>query len=582
MMQNQHSKFANRSFDKMNFKPRFIFLYVFITTVGLLIIGRLFDLQIVKSESYKERANRQFVTPKNFLFNRGTIYFSNKNNDMTIAASMQLTYKLTINPKQITDPENVFNQISQITEIDKDDFFKKADKKTDPYEEVKNRLSEADAKKIDELKITGVSLYKEKWRFYPGGDSASQVIGFVGFKGNNLIGRYGIERQYEGILSRTNDGAYVNFFAEVFSTIGKSISKTNNDEGDVVLSIDSNVQKFAEEQVADISQKYSAEMAGVIVMDPQTGEIVAMASTPRFNPNDSKDPNALGLLQNPLVERVYEYGSVIKPLVMAAAIDEGVITPETRYTDKGTVVVADKTIKNFDGKARGNVPMQTVLDQSLNTGMVFIEQKMGTQLFRNKMLNYEFDKKTGIDLPGEVSGLISNLKGPSPVGYATASFGQGIAFSSVAAVKAFSSIANGGYLVTPTITRGYVNKMGSVIPFEKTVPKQILKPETSKTVTNMMVHVFEQYGNGAYKMEHYSIAAKTGTAQIAKDGGGGYEEGKYTHSFFAFFPASKPKFLVFYTLRDPRGASFASQTLIGPFTELTKYLIHYYEIPPDR
>jgi cell division protein FtsI (penicillin-binding protein 3) len=124
--------------------------------------------------------------------------------------------------------------------------------------------------------------------------------------------------------------------------------------------------------------------------------------------------------------------------------------------------------------------------------------------------------------------------------------------------------------------------MGTIIPFEKTIPKQVLKPETTKTVTNMLVHVYENYNNGAYKMEHYSIAAKTGTAQIAKEGGGGYEEGKHTHSFFAFFPASKPKFLVFYTLRDPRGVSFASQTLIGPFTELSKYLIHYYELPPDR
>jgi len=556
-------------------------LYCLTTLLGLLIIGRLFDLQIVKAESYKERANRQFVTPKNLLFNRGAIYFSNKDDVRPVAASMQLTYKITINPKQITEPEVVFEKLNQITEIDQADFLKKVEKKLDPYEEIKTRLDEVTAKQIENLKITGVSVYKEKWRFYPGGDSASQVLGFIGFKGDKLIGRYGIERQYEDVLSRTNDGAYVNFFAEVFSAIGKNVSK-NNVEGDIVLSIDSNVQKFAEEQVDDITTKYAAEMAGVIVMDPQTGEIIAMASSPRFNPNDFKDVESLGLFQNPLVERVYEYGSVIKPLVVAAAIDEGVITPETRYTDNGSVTVADKTIKNFDGKARGNVPMQTVLDQSLNTGMVFIEQKMGTQLFRSKMLNYEFDKKTGIDLPGEVVGLIANLKGPSPVGYATASFGQGIAFSSITAAKAFSSIANGGYLVTPTITKGYANKSGEIIPFEKTTPKQVLKPETSKTVTDMLVHVFEQYGNGAYKMEHYSIAAKTGTAQIAKEGASGYEEDKYTHSFFAFFPASKPKYLVFYTLRNPRGASFASQTLIGPFTELAKYLIHYYQIPPDR
>lgn len=563
-------------------RPRFIFLYIFIVLIGLLIIGRLFELQVLKADEYKERANRQFVTPKNLLFNRGAIYFTNKDSQYSLAASMQLSYKLTINPKIIDDPDYTYNALNAITPIDLDDFNKKVSKKNDPYEELKNKLSETDANTIDDLKIKGVSIYKEKWRFYPAGDTASQLIGFVGFKGDKLVGRYGIERQYEEILSRVNDGTYVNFFAEVFSTIGKSLSKQNKDEGDIVLTVDLGVQKFAEDQLASLVQTYNAEMAGVIVMDPQTGEILAMASNPRFNPNEFSDVESLGLFQNPLVERVYEYGSVIKPLVMAAAIDEGVITSETRYTDMGTVKVSNKIIKNFDGEARGNVNMQTVLDQSLNTGMVFVQQKMGSQLFKTKMENYEFDKKTGINLPGEVAGLVSNLKSGNAVDYATASFGQGLAFSSVSAVRAFSTIPSGGYLVKPTVTRGYISKLGTLVPFEKEVPKQIIKPETAKTVTDMMVHVFEQYGNGAYKMEHYSIAAKTGTAQIAKSSGSGYEEGKYTHSFFAFFPASKPRFLVFYTLRDPRGVRYASQTLIRPFTEMAKYLIHYYQIPPDR
>lgn len=562
-------------------KGRFILLYVFVSLCGVTIIGRLFDLQVVNSSDYRDRANRQFITPKNSLFNRGSIFFLDKNEERSLAASMQLTYKIAINPKIITDPETVYNKINEITPLNKEDFDQKVAKKDDPYEEIALRLNEDIAKQVDVLGLTGVSVYKEKWRFYPGGDSASQVIGFIGFKGDKLIGRYGIERQYEDILSRTNEGAYVNFFAEVFSTIGKSISDSN-EEGDVVLTIDTNVQKFAEEQLESINKKYSAQMAGVIIMDPQTGDIVAMASTPRFNPNDFKDVENLGLFQNPLVERVYEYGSVIKPLVMAAAIDEGVVTPQTSYVDKGTVIVADKTIKNFDGKARGKATMQTVLDQSLNTGMVFVEQQMGGQLFRTKMLNYELDKKTGIDLPGEVMGLTSNLKGTNAVGLATAAFGQGIAFSATTAVKAFSSIANGGYLVQPHITKGYISKIGSLIPFEHETPKQVLKPETSKTITDMMVHVFEQYGSGAYKMEHYSIAAKTGTAQIAKEGSAGYEEGHYTHSFFAFFPASKPRYLIFYTLRDPRGVQYASQSLLPYFTDLVKYLIHYYEIPPDR
>ena len=563
-------------------KPRFIVLYILVSIAGLFILGRLFELQVVNSEEYKDRANRQFVTPKNSLFNRGMIYFSNKEQEKSVAASMKLTYKVAINPKILENPDFVFESINSITPIDRQEFDEKVARKNDPYEEIAYRISEETATQITNLKINGVSVFKEKWRFYPSGNTASQVLGFVGFKGDQLVGRYGVERQYEDLLSRSNDGAYVNFFAEVFSTIGKTISNDNEKEGDIVLTIDSEVQKFAEDQVDKITEKYSAQMAGVIVMNPQNGEIVAMASSPRFDPNDFKKVNSLDLFQNPLVERVYEYGSVIKPLVVAAAIDENIITPETSYVDKGTINVADKTIKNFDGKARGNADMQLVLDQSLNTGMVFIQQKMGSNMFRTKMLNYEFDKKTGIDLPGEVSGIVSNLKDGGPVGHATASFGQGIAFSSVSAVRAFASIANGGYLVTPHVGMGLVNKMGTLEEFQYETPKQILKPETSKIVSDMMVKVFESYGEGRYKMEHYSIGAKTGTAQIAREGGGGYEPDKYTHSFFAFFPASKPEFIVFYTLRNPRGVEFASQTLIGPFTDLAKYLIHYYQIPPDR
>lgn len=563
-------------------KPRFIVLYILVSIAGLFILGRLFELQVVNSEEYKDRANRQFVTPKNSLFNRGMIYFSNKEQEKSIAASMQLTYKVAINPKILENPELVFESLNAITPIDKQDFAEKVARKNDPYEEIAYRINEETATQITNLKISGVSVFKEKWRFYPSGNTASQVLGFVGFKGDQLVGRYGIERQYEDLLARSNEGAYVNFFAEVFSTIGKTISNDSEKEGDIVLTIDSEVQKFAEDQVDKITEKYSAQMAGVIVMNPQNGEILAMASSPRFNPNDFKKVNSLELFQNPMVERVYEYGSVIKPLVVAAAIDENVITPETSYVDKGTINVADKTIKNFDGKARGNANMQLVLDQSLNTGMVFIQQKMGSNMFRTKMLNYEFDKKTGIDLPGEVSGIVSSLKDGGPVGHATASFGQGIAFSSVSAVRAFASIANGGYLVTPHVGLGLINKMGSLEKFEYETPKQILKTETSKTVSDMMVKVFESYGDGRYKMDHYSIGAKTGTAQIAREGGGGYEADKYTHSFFAFFPASEPKFIVFYTLRNPRGVEFASQTLIGPFTDLAKYLIHYYQIPPDR
>ena len=284
-----------------------------------------------------------------------------------------------------------------------------------------------------------------------------------------------------------------------------------------------------------------------------------------------------------MVENVFEFGSVIKPLVVAGAIDQGVITPETTYTDKGSVVVNKQTIYNFDKKARGQATMQTVLDQSLNTGMVFIENKMGHDSFRKYMKNYGIGEKTGIDLPNETSGLIRNLDSKIDVDYATASFGQGIAMTPVETARAFASLANGGTLVTPHLVKEIKYEDGTTSKLDFPPARTgLLKKESTDTTTRMLVHVFESYSSGAHKFEHHSVATKTGTAQVARDDGKGYYEDRHMHSFFGYFPAYDPKFVVFLFLKNPKGVRYASETLIPPFVNTTKFLLNYYNIPPDR
>jgi len=569
--------------SKIKNNSRTNFLSYSIVLIGFLIIVRLFSLQIIHTSDYADKADRQYATPKGSIFDRGTIFFTKKDGNLVSAGTVMTGFKLAINPKQIIDAEKTYGLLNAITPIDKQDFIDRAKKKNDPYEEIKLHLTKEVADQIDSLKISGVSIYQDKWRFYPGESLASHVIGFVSFKGDDLLGRYGIERSYNDTLSRGKKDPYINFFAEVFSNIGETLFSRDDIEGDVVMNIEPTVQAYAENSLKNLNSKWNPDSSGIIIINPNTGSIYAMAATPDFNPNEFKKIKSGFSFSNPLVESVIEMGSVIKPLVMAAGIDSGVVTSDTVYTDKGFVQVSDRVINNFDKKGRGRVNMQEVLNQSLNTGMVFVEQKLGKQKFREYMLGYKIGEKTGIDLPGEVSGIVSNLKAPGEVEYANAAFGQGIALTPIAAARAFSIIANGGKLINPHVASKINYSMNKDRKIEQdAVQLTLLKPETTKEITRMLVNVVDSYGNGSYKLTNYSVAGKTGTAQVADTVNGGYYKNQHTHSFFGYFPAYNPKFLIYVYTKNPKGAQFASQSVLPVFMENVKFLLNYYEVPPDR
>lgn len=559
-----------------------------IVVFSFILIAKLFLLQVVHSNSYSEMADRQYATPSSDIFERGTIFFTRKDGQLVSAAVQSSGFKIAINTEKLVDKEGAYKKLNEIIEVPYDEFIKKAEKKNDPYEEIANHVPKDDADKIAALKIPGVSIFKEKWRFYPGNNMASHTLGFVGYKGDELGGRYGLERSYNEELSRNKDNPYLNFFAEVFTNLKDNLFDDDTREGDVVTSIEPQVQNLLEKELIAVKTKYSVDKIGGIIMDPMDGSVYALSVKPDFDPNNFSKIEGTSVFTNPLVENVLEFGSVVKPLVMASAIDAGVVTANTTYNDTGSVTVEKKIINNFDKKGRGpNTSMQEVLNQSLNTGMVFVFEKLGKQRMHDYMLSFGLKDKTGIDLPNETSGLVSgltsNLKNARKIEYTNAAFGQGIAMTPFEMVRALASLSNGGKLVTPHIVEKIKYPDGTEKEFTYDTVDTKISKETSEEITRMLVNAMDQsLKGGDAKLENYSMAVKTGTAQVAKDGGGGYYEDRHTHSFFGYLPAYEPRFIVFLFAINPKGSQYAATTWADPFLNISKFLINYYEIPPDR
>ena len=552
------------------------------TLVALLLIGKLYIVQLLQGDEYREKADRQYASSGREIWDRGSIFFETRNGDRVSAATLQSGVTLAVNPKEIIDVEALYARLAQELPLERTAFLAKAGKKNDPYEEIARRVPEERARRLGEEKLSGVSLSKERWRLYPGGTLAEHLLGFVGSDGDALAGRYGLERYYDDVLSRQRGGLYRNFFAEIFSGIKRAVGPERL-EGDVITSIEPSVEQVLEDTLSRLAMSFSTRRTGGIIMDPGNGRIYAMALSPSFDPNEFGKEADQSRFSNALVESVYEMGSILKPLTLAAGLDAGLITATSTYNDAGSLTLSGKTISNFDGKGRGRVSMQEVLNQSLNTGAATVALKLGKERFLDYFTRFGLGEETGIDLPAEAEGLIRNLASGRDIELATASYGQGVALTPIQTVRALASLGNGGYLVTPHVATKIAYKTGITRSIESTEKRQALKPETSEEISRMLAEVVDTaLLGGQYRMPHHSIAAKTGTALIADPEHGGYYADRFLHAFFGYVPAYSPRFIVFLYAVEPKGVAFASHTLTAPFMEIVKFLINYYEIPPDR
>ena len=568
----------------MTKKKDFSFIHFFsigIIAVAILLCVRLYQVQIQKGEHFKSLSERQYDSISlDENFDRGLIIFKYKDGRDFFAASNQSGYILAIDPAHLDNPELVYRKLSEVVEIDKDDFDRKAAKSDDPYEELVKQISQEEGQEIAGLELKGVVLKKKRWRFYPGNQMASQVLGFISEKDRTLKGQYGLERQFDDILKNDSTNLYSNIFVEFYSGLKKTFGE-GRFHGNVVATIEPNIQSYTEEVIENIQRDWSSKNTGIIIMHPYTGEIISMAQAPTFDLNNFGQVNSVSDFNNIAVENVYEMGSIIKPITIAIGLETDSVNANTTYDDKGYQTLNGRTFYNYDKRGRGVVDMQIVLNNSLNTGAAFVVSQVGNKKFVEYMKKF-FATQTKIDLPAEGRPLISNLDTLRDIELATASYGQGIAISPIQTIKALASLGNGGMLVNPHIVRELQYDYGVSKKMNTDEPVRIFSQDTSEEISRMLIEVVDDaLLGGTVSLEHYSVAAKTGTAQIAMPTGGYYED-RYLHSFFGYFPAYDPQFIVLLYTVEPQGAKYASGTLTEPFFDIAKYLINYYEIEPDR
>ena len=317
-------------------------------------------------------------------------------------------------------------------------------------------------------------------------------------------------------------------------------------------------------------------------MEPSTGRIIAMCSAPDFDPNEYGAVEDLATYNNKAIFTAYEPGSVFKPIVMAAAIDQGTVEPTTLFNDTGEEKIDEYTIRNSDLKAHGLVSMTEILKESLNTGMIHVMRLMGGKTMLSYIEAFGFGDWTGIDLSTEASGTIDSLYKDHEIYYATASYGQGITVTALQIASAYSAIANGGELMKPYIVEELRKPDGTVEETRPETIRRVISSKTATTVGAMMVTVVEEGHATHAQVPGYYIAGKTGTAQVASQNGVGYQEGVTNATFAGFGPIEDPVFSMVVTLNHPRTSPWAADTAAPVFGEVADFLLHYFEVVPRR
>jgi len=551
-------------------KTNLLFIIFLIFYLGIVI--KLFYLQILSPLKVNKGL---YLKTQKLLPERGRIYDKNQ----TPLVLNQNSYLLYLEPKKINDKLKLTKFLSEKLEMEEASLEARVDETKD-WISIVGAIDEEKKKEIESLKIAGVGFNQEMKRFYPEASLSAHLLGFVGKnKDGEDTGYFGLEGFYDKDLS-----GLPGLLDSERDIIGRPIflgiqNKVEAEDGrDLILTVDKTVQEIVKKRLLEGLNRYQAKQGCVIVADSYTMAILSSVCLPDYD-LDKYYEFSENFFKNPAISDLYEPGSIFKPLIMAAALEEKKIKPTDSYDEKGPVQVGEYQIKTWNDKYEGKISMTRVLEKSSNVGMVYVGEKLGKDKIYQYLEKYGFGEQTGIDLQGENSAYFKPKSNWYPIDFSTVTFGQGIALTPIQMIRAFASLINGGYLMKPYVVDKIVFQ-NKEIKIKPKIERRVISSFTSEVIKKMLVSTVENAEAKWDQPKDYKIGGKTGTAQIAIQGH--YDPSLTNASFIGFAPADNPKFIALVILKEPKTSPWGSETAAPIFFEITKDLIVYYGITPSQ
>jgi len=586
---------VNSTYSNRNREPsdlRLTLTWVFFVVLGCAVVARLFMLMVLQHGFYEAISTGSREVYSKLFPKRGAIYIQDSRTKEEYPAAINRDmFLLYFDTREIKDDATASTTVNKLAEIfsydeeKKSKVFVQLNKRTDPYEQIEKKIDEKVMEQLKSLNLSGIGFVRKATRFYPEENLTAGLTGFVGQDdAGSDVGRYGLEGFWQNDLagnggfasgSKSATGGWI-------PTGGLSF-KPASDGADILLTIDRTLQYKACERLRQGMVEYKAESASLVIMEPKTGAVLAMCSLPDYNPNNYGQINSADLFNNSAIFKAYEPGSIFKSIVMGFGINEGLVVPNTFFYDSGSRNgLCSKPIKNANDKIYENQTMTGVLENSINTGMVYVAELLGRNRLIKYIQDFGFGVKTGIEIDTEVAGdlsaLISKKKSDKIDCYAaTASFGQGIMVTPIQMISGFSALINGGHLMKPFLVQEVRHSDGTVEKIKPREIKQVISSRASQLVSGMLVSVVEKGHSMNVRIPGYYLGGKTGTAQIA--GPGGYTM-ETNQSFVGFGPADDPKFAILVKFEKPQRA-WADSTAAPVFKDIAEFALKYYQIPPS-
>jgi cell division protein FtsI (penicillin-binding protein 3) len=555
------------------FKVRIIFISCFLFLGFALIVGRMFQLQVLKKEQLYKLASQQHHVQIPLVPKRGVLY-DQKENELAVSIEVDSVYA---DSKKVVDADKTARELASILQIDRKKL-RRTLRSGRSFEWIQRKISPKESDEIKALRLSGIHMLKENRRFYPNGPLAAHVIGFVGLDSKGLEG---LEYQFDAMLNGDNHVWTLSRDALGRELVmGDSVPKKEEHYQNIFLTLDKSIQHVVETELYQAVKKWGAKGGMVIAMEPQTGKILAMASNPTFNPNHYYQYRSKNW-RNRAVSDVFEPGSLFKTFLAAGALEEKVVrTSDSFYCENGSYKVYDRTI--HDQTKHGWLTFQQIIKYSSNIGASKVAEKMGKERLYRYLCAFGFGEKTKVGLPGEGKGIIHHPRYWPPVVLDTISFGQGISVTGIQLVTALSAIANGGILMKPYLVERLTNEKGKVVQsFQPERVRRVISEETAKRVTALLKTATENGGTGEGAVPAgYEIAGKTGTAQKVESLFREYSEDRYHAGFMGFAPPEDPKIVLLVVIDEPHGSNTGGVVAAPVFKAIMEKVLPYLNVHP--